>query len=174
MNEVMNNILTRRSIRKFKDEPVPRELTEQVVQAGVWAPSGKNEQTWRFFVMSDANRLSGLFTAIGKAMGNPAYTFYGAKTMIMVTCDREAGNGIADGAAAMENMMLAAHSLGLGSCWINQLKFCGDDPDVRKLLDSYGVPTNHQVIGMVALGYPDGEAKPKPRKENLVTWLDEQ
>lgn len=172
MNEVLNNIYTRRSIRKFTDQAVPKDLIDEVVKAGTYAPSGKNMQTFRFFVMQNADSILKLQEVVGKGMENPAYTFYGTKAIIIVTVDKEAVNGVEDGSCALENMMLAAHSLGLGSCWINQLKYCGDKPEVSAYLDEIGLPEGRRVVGILALGYAAEEGTCHPRQEGLVTYLD--
>ena len=124
MNEVLNNIYTRRSIRKFKEQDVPKDLVDEIVKAGTYAPSGKNLQTYRFYVMQNADSIKSLQDVVAKGMENPAYTLYGAKTIVLVACEKEAVNGVSDCSCAIENMLLAAHSLGLGACWINQLKYC--------------------------------------------------
>lgn len=172
MNEVLNNIYTRRSIRKFTDQAVPKELIDEVVKAGTYAPSGKNMQTFRFFVMQNAESILKLQDVVGKGMENPAYTFYGTKAIVIVVVDKEAVNGVEDGSCALENMMLAAHSLGLGSCWINQLKYCGDKPEVSAYLDEIGLPEGRRVVGILALGYAAEEGTCHPRQEGLVTYLD--
>lgn len=172
MNEVMNAILTRRSIRKYENKAVPGELLEQILQAGIYAPSGKNRQTQRFFVMREAKNKEQLRQVIGQALDNPAYTFYGADTLIFVMVDPEETNGLADGTAALENMMLAAHSLGLGSCWINQLKYCGHEPEVKAVLAGFRIPHNLMCVGILAVGYPAEAPEAKPRRDDLITYID--
>lgn len=172
MNEVLNNIYTRRSIRKFTDQAVPTELIAEVAKAGTYAPSGKNMQTFRFFVMQNADSILALQDVVGKGMENPAYTFYGPKALIIVCCNKEDVNGVEDSSCALENMMLAAHALGLGSCWINQLKYCQDKPEVAAYLDKIGLPEGRRVVGMLALGYAADEGTLHPRQEGLVTYLD--
>ncbi len=172
MNEVLNNIYTRRSIRKFTDKDVPKDLVDEVVKAGTYAPSGKNMQTFRFFVMQNADSILALQEVVGKGMENPSYTFYGTKALVIVTCGKEDVNGVEDCSCALENMMLAAHSLGLGCCWINQLKYCGDKPEVSAYLDKIGLPAGRRVVGMLALGYAAEKGTLNPRHEGLVTYLD--
>ena len=172
MNEVLNNIYTRRSIRKFTDKAVSKELIDEVVKAGTYAPSGKNMQTFRFFVMQNADSILALQEVVGKGMENPAYTFYGPNAIVIVACDKDAVNGVEDGSCALENMMLAAHSLGLGRCWINQLKYCGDKPEVAAYLDKIGLPENRRVVGILALGYAAEDGTEHARQEGLVTYLD--
>ncbi len=172
MNEVLNNIYTRRSIRKFTDQAVPGNLVDEVVKAGTCAPSGKNLQTYRFFIMQKEASILALQDIVAKGMENPSYTFYGTKALVIVTCSKEDVNGVEDGSCALENMMLAAHALGLGSCWINQLKYCGDKPEVAAYLDQIGLPEGRRVVGMLALGYAANEGTEHPRQEGLVTYLD--
>lgn len=92
MNEVLNNIYTRRSIRKFKEQDVPKDLVDEIVKAGTYAPSGKNLQTYRFYVMQNADSIKSLQDVVAKGMENPAYTLYGAKTIVLVACEKEAVN----------------------------------------------------------------------------------
>ena len=155
MNEVLNNIYTRRSIRKFKEQDVPKDLVDEIVKAGTYAPSGKNLQTYRFYVMQNADSIKSLQDVVAKGMENPAYTLYGAKTIVLVACEKEAVNGVSDCSCAIENMLLAAHSLGLGACWINQLKYCGDKEEVADYLEGLGIDKDMQVVGMVGMGYPE-------------------
>ena len=88
MNEVLNNIYTRRSIRKFKEQDVPKDLVDEIVKAGTYAPSGKNLQTYRFYVMQNADSIKSLQDVVAKGMENPAYTLYGAKTIVLVACEK--------------------------------------------------------------------------------------
>lgn len=172
MNEVLNNIYTRRSIRKFTEQAVPKDLVDEVVKAGTLAPSGKNLQTYRFFIMQKEESILALQEVVAKGMENPSYTFYGTKALVIVTCNKEDVNGVEDGSCALENMMLAAHSLGLGSCWINQLKYCGDKPEVAAYLDKIGLPEGRRVVGMLALGYAADAGTEHKRIDGLVTYLD--
>ena len=103
MNEVLNNIYTRRSIRKFKEQDVPKDLVDEIVKAGTYAPSGKNLQTYRFYVMQNADSIKSLQDVVAKGMENPAYTLYGAKTIVLVACEKEAVNGVSDCSCAIEN-----------------------------------------------------------------------
>ena len=94
MNEVLNNIYTRRSIRKFKEQDVPKDLVDEIVKAGTYAPSGKNLQTYRFYVMQNADSIKSLQDVVAKGTENPAYTLYGAKAIVLVACEKEAVNGV--------------------------------------------------------------------------------
>ena len=163
MNEVLNNIYTRRSIRKFKEQDVPKDLVDEIVKAGTYAPSGKNLQTYRFYVMQNADSIKSLQDVVAKGTENP---------IVLVACEKEAVNGVSDCSCAIENMLLAAHSLGLGACWINQLKYCGDKAEVADYLEGLGIDKDMQVVGMVGMGYPDEEREAAKRQDDLITYLN--
>jgi len=154
----------RRSIRKYKDLPVEWEKIEQVLDAARLAPSWKNQQCWRFLVLTDPVKKAGLLKAFTDE--NP-----GKKALVMAPCvivvcadPAESGveNGIeyfvADAAIAFEHLCLAAHDLGLGTCWMGMF----DEPALRRALE---IPPEIRVVGVTPLGYPDQEPKPRPRKD---------
>ena len=145
MNEVMNNILTRRSIRKFTDTPISREILDDLVQAALHAPSGMGKQTWKFTVVTNKNAIKRLAEAIKTTLNRPGW-------------------GKEDDACALENILLAANSYGVGSVWINQLQNICDTPAIRDILNDFGVPANHVVYGMAALGYPDPDTVIQPKE----------
>ena len=167
MNEVMKNLLTRRSVRAFRPDQVRDEDLEQILQAGLYAPSAMNRQSWQFTVVQNEDSRRRLTLAMQKALNNPNYNFYLPPTLILVSNERANGNAFADTGCAMENMFLAAHSLGLATVWINQLKDTCDLPEVRALLDEFGVPASHTVCATVALGYAK-DALPEPRERTGV------
>ncbi len=162
MNEVMNNILTRRSVRKFTGTPIPKEVLQDLVQAALHAPSGMGRQTWKFTVITNKDVIARLVEAIGKELNRAGYDMYKPTAIIMPSNERESIWGKEDNACALENIFLAAHSHGVGSVWINQMQNINDAPAIRKILDEIGVPSDHVVYGIAALGYPDPEAKIKP------------
>lgn len=167
MNEVMKNLLTRRSVRAFRPDQVRDEDLEQILQAGLYAPSAMNRQSWQFTVVQGEDSRRKLTEAMQKALNNPGYNFYQPPTLILVSNVRENSNAFADTGCAMENMFLAAHSLGLATVWINQLKDTCDLPEVRKVLDGFGIPANHIVCATVALGYAK-DALPEPKERTGV------
>ncbi|MDR3172237.1 MAG: nitroreductase [Treponema sp.] len=157
MNEVISCIRQRRSVRSFSGQPIEEALLDEILQAAVSAPSGKNRQTWRFTLIQNAVMIRNLEkTASGviAARGEKLWGFYGPDAIILTSNDRNNSNGLADCACALQNMFLAASSLGIGSCWINGLKNIGDDPAIRALLSQWDIPENHIVWGVAALGYP--------------------
>lgn len=172
MNEVLENILTRRSVRKFKQEQIKDEELELILKAATYAPSGMNKQSWQFTVLQNKEKMELLAKVIAKALGrDEGYDFYKPATLIMVSNDKENTNGLADSSCALENIFLMANSLGIGSCWINQLKTICDEKEVREVLTSLGIPENHIVWGMAAIGYPDQETKEHKIKEGIIKYV---
>ena len=155
MNETMKTILERRSIRKFTSQPVPDEVLRDLVEAAMHAPSGKNLKTWKFTVVSNREAIQKLAEAIRVASGREHYDMYAPVALLIPSNDRESVYGPEDDACALQNVFLAAKSYGVGSVWINQLQGICDQPSIRPVLDKIGVPADHVVYGMAALGYPD-------------------
>ncbi len=187
-------IKTRRSTRKFAAAVPEEALIEKVIEAGRFAPSGGNCQTTHFLVISDPDILSELAgvvqTAFAKmeiredtysslkhsisASRRGAYIFHYNTPVLIVTANKKSyGNALADSACALENMMIAANALDLGSCWINQLHWLDEDDAVRAYLLGLGLAEDETVTGGLALGYP-AEGLPNrealPRTGNPVTW----
>ena len=152
MNAIMENLLTRRSTRAFQDKEIPRQELEQILKAAQYAPSAKNLQTWQFTVVCNRQKIQELATAIGKELGRENYDMYNPQVIIITSNTKDSRFGIDDNACALENIFLAAHSFGIGSVWINQLRDACDAPAVRKLLDSFGIPADHTAYGIAALG----------------------
>ena len=168
MNEVMNAILTRRSIRKFTADPSPAEVLEDLVKAALHAPSGMGKQTWQFTVVKNREKIRRLAEAAGKILGRENYDMYQPMILIIPSNQRDNPHGKEDNACAMENMFLAAHSLGIGSVWINQLQGICDEPAIREILNEFGIPADHIVYGMAALGYADDVKAEKQRIGKVV------
>ena len=172
MNETMQNILTRRSIRSYKSDPVPRELIDQVVRAGTYAPTGMGEQSPIILAVTDRETRDRLSRANAKIMGRDIDPFYGAPAVLVVLADKSKPNHVYDGSLVMANLMLAAHALGLGSCWIHRAREEFQQPEWQELLRSLGVEGEYEGIGHCILGYPDGpEPEAAPRKENYVYYI---
>lgn len=163
MNETLKTILTRRSTRKFLNKPIPEEELRQIIQAALHAPSGMGRQTWQFTLVKNREKIQALATVIEKTLKRSGYDMYQPEALLIPSNDRESPYGREDDACAMENILLAAHSMGIGSVWINQLQGICDEPAVRELLTSFGIPENHVVYGMAALGYADDQKEEKER-----------
>lgn len=170
MSEIIKVIKERRSTRAFKPAQLPMDVIDKIIEAGTWAPSGMGKQDWHFTIVHNAVKAEQLYKAVGKA-GNrgESYSFYGAPTIIITSAPRDNHNAFLDAGACVQNMLLAAQSLGVGSCWINQVRDCCNDAQVRALLHEYGVPDEHLVTATVALGYIAKETPAKPRHDGLVT-----
>lgn len=172
MSEVFDNMLTRRSIRKFKADAVPEEIVAKIAEAGTWAPTGMGKQAPIIIAVTDKkmrDRLSELNGAVMNAKSDP---FYGAPAVLIVLADRKIPTYIYDGSLVMENLMLAAHDLGIGSCWIHRAKEVFDSEEGKAILKDLGIEGDYEGIGNCILGYADCEdPEPKPRKENYVYWI---
>jgi nitroreductase len=173
MNEVLENILTRRSVRAFKEEQIKDSELDLILKAGTYAPSGMNKQSWQFTVIQNKEKMELLAKVIGEALGRDGgYNFYAPPTLIMLSNDKDNTNGLADCACALENIFLMANSLGIGSCWINQLKTICDEKKVREILTSFDIPENHIVWGMAAVGYPASVPnKVHERKDGVIKFV---
>lgn len=171
MNDLIQLILSRRSIRKFKQTPISKKDLELIVEAGLAAPSGKNQQTWKFTVITSTLEIQKLADAIGKVLSRENYNFYKPTALIIPSNLKESPWGRDDNACALQNIFLAAHSLQIGSVWINQLKDICDHELIRPILDSFEIPKNHVVYGLAALGYPETEVKQIERK-GLIHFVE--
>lgn len=171
LNNLLELMKTRRSVRKYKADIPPQEILDQIIEAGLWAPSGKGAQNTIIVQVTDKalrDEISRRNCEIGgyEAGFDP---FYGAPAMLIVLARKDWPNRVYDGSVVMENLMLAAHALGLGSCWIHRAKEEFETPWGAELLKSLGVGEEYEGIGHCALGWPDGEPpQPKPRKEGRV------
>lgn len=172
-NEVLENILKRRSCRSFLEKQISDKDLEDIVEAGLYAPSGRNTQDWHFTVLQDKNILLELNEAIKEVENRPSdyNCYYKAPTLILVSHKKNSNLAAADCACALQNIFLAATSLGVDSCWINQPGLNNNSERVRSIFDKIGVPQENDVYGCAALGYKTGELKTPIRKENTVNYV---
>ena len=162
------DLLTRRSVRKYTDRQVEDEKLDKVLTAGLYAPTGMNNQAPVMVAVRDKttrDKLSRMNAAVMGASGDP---FYGAPCVIVVLSDPERMTWVEDGSLVLGNLMNAAHSLGLGSCWIHRAKECFDTPEGKALLRAWGVPENYRGVGNCILGYAAEEPEAKPRKSGRI------
>ena len=174
--DVFSCIATRHSTRKFKEEPVPQKVLDKVIEAGRQAPSGKHKNQSRFIVIRKKEVLQEIIALVQqefakmevtpenddnfggaiRAAKKGGYVFmYNAPVLIVVANKRDYGNKYADVSCAMQNMMLAANALDLGSCWINQLRWLQDNPVLRAYLQKLGMAEDEEVCASLSIGYPD-------------------
>ena len=171
-NQVLETIKARRSIRAFTKQNISRENLELLTEAARYAPSGFNQQTWKFTVVQRPEMLKKLANAIAKELDRGEdYCFYHANVIILASNERDNHLGIQDCACALENIFLAAQSLGIGSVWINQLSGICDVPEIRLVLNELRLPKNHIVLGMAALGYAAAPGRPANKREDVVEWI---
>ena len=186
------NIITRRSTKKYLDKEVSQELLEKIIETGRYAPSGGNSQSNHFLVIQNKQIIAHLVKMVEKAFSQMeitenmyrslqnsinlskkgGYVFcYNAPVLIIVANKKDYGNNQADCALALENMMLEANELDLGSCYINQLKWLNEDQKILSYLQSLGMNEDERVYGSLIVGYPDTNDGKPLRKGNEVTWL---
>lgn len=173
MNETLQVIRSRRSVKKYKDTPVAKELIEKIVEAGTCAPSGLNKQSPIILAVTNKevrDKLS--FLNAGKDPFKRSDPFYGAPVVLVVLADKSVPTYLYDGSLVMENMLLAAHSLGLGACWIHRAKETFEMEEGKEILRSLGIEGDYEGIGNCIVGYPDTVPADKPRKENWVYYID--
>lgn len=172
MNEVIEAMRDRRSVRAYTDEVPSDELVERVVDAGLWAASGRGRQSPIVLAVTDRALRDRLSAMNARIMGAPEGTdpFYGAPVVLVVLADRSVPTHVYDGSLVMGNLMLAAHELGLGSCWIHRAREEFDTPEGRQILAELGVEGDYEGIGHCVLGYAAEVPEPKPRREGRLVW----
>jgi len=174
MDQVLEKMQTRRSIRKFKTDMVPQDILDQIIEAGLFAASGHGSQDTIIIQVTNKelrDEISALNCKIGgwKEGFDP---FYGAPAMLIVLADKKEVNRVYDGSLVMGNLMLAAHALGVDSCWIHRAKEEFDSEWGKELLKKLGVEGEYEGIGHCALGYHEGDYPGIiPRKENRVFYV---
>lgn len=172
MNETIKNLIERRSIRKFKPEQIKDEELKEILLAGEYAPTGMGMQSPKMIVLQNKETIERLSKINASIMGRDTDPFYGAPTVIVVLADKEKTTYIEDGSLVIGNLMNAAHSLGIGSCWIHRAKEEFETKEGKELLKEWNIPDNYVGIGHCILGYIDGDIpSAKPRKEDYVTII---
>ena len=168
MNNIIENMITRRSVRKYKKDMISKE------KAGTYAPTGMNMQSPIIIAITNKEVRDKLSKLNAKILGNESVDpFYGAPVVLVVLVDKNCATPVYDGSLVMGNLMNAAHSLGIGSCWIHRAKEEFEMEEGKELLKSLGIEGNYEGIGHCILGYTDGEEpQAKSRKENYVYYLD--
>ena len=175
MNEIIKAMKDRRSIRKFKSELPSKADLEQMVEAGLYAANGMGKQATKIIVVTD-KKLRDKISEMNRKIGGwdeGFDPFYGAPAMLIVLSEKDWRNKVYDGSLVMGNLMLAAHSLGLGSIWIHRAKEEFESDEGKEILKQLGIEGEWEGIGHCAVGYMDGELPhPAPRKEGRVVWAE--
>lgn len=169
MNEVIKNMMERRSVRKYKAEQIKPEELDQILEAGLWAPNGRNIQSPILIAIQDKETRDKVAKLNAAVMGSENDPFYGAPTVVVVLALRERLTAVEDGCASLTNMVNAAHSIGVDSCWIHRAKEVFDSEEGKALLKEWGVEGDYIGVGNCILGYRDCDYPAAPeRKEGRV------
>ena len=171
--EALEAILTRKSIKSYKPDMVDKETIDKIIEAGLNAPSGLNKQAAIILAVTNKEVRDELSKInMGKDPFHRADPFYGAPVVWVVLADKSVPTYVYDGSLVMENLMLAAHALGLGACWIHRAKETFELPEGKALLKKLGIEGEYEGIGNCIIGYPEVEPEKKPRKENRVYYVE--
>ncbi|MBR3949923.1 MAG: nitroreductase [Oscillospiraceae bacterium] len=161
-------LLTRRSVRKYDDRQITDAELDKVLEAGLYAPTAKNNQKPIMVAVRDKETRDQLSRANAAIMGVDTDPFYGAPCVIVVLADPQFPTWIDDGSLVMGNLLNAAHAIGLGSCWINRAREYYDTAEGKELLKKWGVPETYRGVGNCILGYAQEEPAPKDRLEGRI------
>lgn len=172
MNDTINNLLTRRSIKKYKGDMIPKNILDEIVKVGTYAPTGMNKQSPIIITITNKDIRDKLSRLNASIMGVNYDPFYGAPVVLVVLADRNVPTYIYDGSLVMGNLMNAAHALGIASCWIHRAKEEFETEEGKKILKSLGISDNYVGIGHCILGYSDEKKEASVRKENYIYYIN--
>lgn len=173
MSSAMENMLSRRSVRKYKSDMIPKEILDQILKAGTYAATGRNLQSPIMIAVTNQELRNRLSAMNARIMGTDSDPFYGAPVVIIVLADRSVPTYVYDGSLVMGNLMLAAHELGVGSCWIHRAREEFASEEGKAILKELGIEGDYEGIGHCILGYADGPLPAeKPRKENYIYYAE--
>lgn len=171
--EAIDNLTSRRSVKKYRPDPLDRAIIEQIVEAGMNAPTGMNRQSPIIIAVTDKKLRDKLSAMNAVVMGADIDPFYGAPAVLVVLADKSVNTYLYDGSLVMGNLMNAAHALGVSSCWIHRAKEMFESEEGKELLKSLGINGEYEGIGNCILGYADGDVPAKkPRKSGYVHYVD--
>lgn len=175
MNEVMKALLTRRSVRKYKADKVPREVLDQIMEAGMYAPSAKNRQPWLILCVTNEAMIDRMARLNAEVMGMKKEEndpFYGAPAVLVVLAKKDVPTRVYDGSLVMGNLMNAAHAMGLGSCWINRAYEVFESDAGKEILRELGVTEEYEGVGNCILGYIDGPVRDAAPRQTRVVYVE--
>lgn len=172
MNDTLNTIKKRRSCKNFKSDMLDKKIIDKVIEAGTYAPTGKNLQSPIILAITNKEVRDKLSHINASIMGRDFDPFYGAPVVLVVLADKSIPTYIYDGSIVMENMLLAAESLGLGACWIHRAKEEFETNEGKEILKSLGIIGDYEGIGNCVLGYKNSEGREHSIKDNYVFYID--
>lgn len=171
MNETIKNLVERRSCRKYSSTQIKEDELNSVLKAGEYAPTGMGMQSPIIVVLQNKSIIDKLSKINAKIMGKDEDPFYGAPTVLVVLADKNIGTYIEDGSLVLGNLMNAAYSLGLGSCWIHRAKEEFETDEGKELLKEWNISENYVGIGHCILGYPEEKSEAKPCKDGYIRFV---
>lgn len=185
MNETIETILNRRSVRVYGEDQIQEDDLELILKAGLYAPSACNSQPWHFTIVQDQELIKAMSDDAKKEFVNSENEqfrqlatnerydiFHRAPTIIIVSGEKTAISPVTDTAAAIENMLLAADSLNIGTCWIGLIRFLFQGPKAQEYIEKLQIPEGFEPYYAVTFGYiKHPNPKPQPRRENTVTYI---
>ena len=183
MNDTIKTIKERRAVRAYKDKPIEKEKINEILECGLMAPNARHLQPWKFIVVTDKDLIKEMGKRVqDKLIDNPRYPLvkqraktkedailYSAPLVVFILGDKSNHWSPLDCSYAAENMMLAAKSMGIGSCPIGMARYIKEEKDLVKKL---GFDEKHELIITLVFGYPDEEPEPKERKKDVVKWVE--
>ena len=175
MNEAMKNLLTRRSVRKYKADKVPREVLDQIIEAGMYAPSAKNRQPFMILCVTNEAMIDRMARLNAEVMGvnkDESDPFYGAPAVLVVLAKKDVPTRVYDGSLVMGNLMNAAHAMGLGSCWINRAYEVFESEAGKEILREMGVTEDYEGVGNCIVGYIDGPVREAALRQTRIVYVD--
>lgn len=168
-NELLELLKSRRSVRGYKPDAVPEEALDAVLEAGTYAPTGGGAQSPVIVAVRDKAVRDNLMSLNAKVMGKDTDPYYGAPVVVLVLADGGRNTCVEDGSCVLENMMLAAHAVGLASVWVHREKEIFESPEGKALLKQWGLPETLRGVGSIALGYAAGPLpEAAARKEGYI------
>ena len=168
-NELLELLKSRRSVRGYKPDAVPEEALDAVLEAGTYAPTGGGAQSPVIVAVRDKTVRDILMALNAKVMGKDTDPYYGAPVVVLVLADGGRNTCVEDGSCVLENMMLAAHAVGLASVWVHREKEIFESPEGKALLKQWGLPETLRGVGSIALGYAAGPLpEAAARKEGYI------
>lgn len=171
--EAIENLKTRRSIRKFKSDMVPKDIIEKIIDAGTYAATGMNRQSPIIIAVTNKELRDKLSKMNAKIMGADMDPFYNAPVALIVLADRSMPTYLYDGSLVMGNLMNAAHAYGISSCWIHRAKEEFESAEGKAVLSELGITGEYEGIGHCVIGYADcDQPEAAPRKDNYVYWIE--
>lgn len=172
MNQVIETIISRRSVKSYKNEMPSMEAIEEICKVGTYAPTGMGWQSPIIIAVTNKEVRDQLSRMNAKILGIDGDPFYNAPVVLVVLAKKDVGTRVYDGSLVMANLMIAAQSLGIDSCWIHRAKEEFESEEGKAILQNLGIEGEYEGIGHCILGYAERQpAEQKPRKDNYTYFI---